>query len=131
MPNPTPLSADTGDDVVFIENLKVDTVIGICDWEKDVAQSLFFDVKMRTDIGAAAQTDAIDSALNYDAVARSISDFVRRDDALLIETLVQRLSLSLLGTYPLIQELCITLRKPLAIAAADCAGVTITRRRES
>ena len=33
-------------DIVFIEDLRIDTVIGIYDWERRVRQTLSFDIEM-------------------------------------------------------------------------------------
>ncbi|HCX26154.1 MAG TPA: dihydroneopterin aldolase, partial [Cellvibrionales bacterium] len=45
---------------VFIEDLKVDTVIGLCEWEKHVKQTLHFDIDMQVDISGASSGDNID-----------------------------------------------------------------------
>ena len=52
-------------DIVFVQGLKVDTVIGIYDWEKKIRQDIVLDIEMSSDIAAAAETDHIDQALNY------------------------------------------------------------------
>ena len=44
-------------DIVFVEGLKVDTVIGIYDWEKKIRQDIVLDIEMSSDIAAAAETD--------------------------------------------------------------------------
>ena len=41
-------------DKVFIENLTVETVIGIYDWEREIRQSVSLDLEMDFDIAAAA-----------------------------------------------------------------------------
>jgi len=33
-------------DIVFVEGLKVDTVIGIYDWEKKIRQDIVLDIEM-------------------------------------------------------------------------------------
>ena len=35
---------------VIIEDLYVDTIIGLCDWERDVEQRISFDIEMEVDI---------------------------------------------------------------------------------
>ena len=42
-------------DIVFVEGLKVDTVIGIYDWEKKIRQDIILDIEMSSDIAAAAK----------------------------------------------------------------------------
>ena len=60
-------------DIVFVQGLKVDTVIGIYDWEKKIRQDIVLDIEMSSDIAAAAKTDHIDQALNYTKVSVSVS----------------------------------------------------------
>ena len=59
-------------DKVFISELKVDAVIGVYDWEKQVRQPLVFDLEMAWDIRVAAQTDDLMHALDYQAVTEYI-----------------------------------------------------------
>jgi len=114
---------------VFIESLRVDTVIGLCDWEKHVEQSLYFDIAMETDIASAAKVDDLSKSVDYAAVALQVETFVRQSDCLLLETLVQQLLDFLLAEHGAIAKLTITVRKPQAIAKATCAGITASKIR--
>ena len=67
-------------DIVFVEGLKVDTVIGIYDWEKKIRQDIVLDIEMSSDIAAAAKTDHIDHpivALVQPIVLQNFPDFQR------------------------------------------------------
>ena len=109
---------------VFIKDLKVDTIIGVCDWERKVQQTLHFDVAMEVDISASAQADDLTATANYAAIAEDIEQFTQAQDCLLIESLVQRLLKHILNRYAQIDNLTMTIRKPMAIEAAECAGIT-------
>ncbi len=109
---------------IFIEDLAVDTVIGLCEWEKHVEQRLYFDVDMQVDISDAADGDNLDASVDYACVAKQVNDFTRSQDCLLIETLIERLLRYLLDQHPAILDLTVTIRKPLAIQAASCAAIT-------
>ena len=52
-------------DIVFIQGLKIDTVIGIYDWEREIRQEIVLDLEMSADIKAASETDHIDQTLDY------------------------------------------------------------------
>ena len=52
-------------DIIFIQGLKVNTVIGIYDWERKIRQEIVLDIEMSADISTAASTDHIDQTLNY------------------------------------------------------------------
>lgn len=114
---------------VFIDDLKVDTVVGVCEWEKHVQQTLHFDITMQVDISAIADSDNLDATVNYAVVAEQVIAFVQSRDWLLIETLLQQLLQHLLAQHAMIDALTITLRKPMAIEAANCAGVKASLSR--
>ena len=59
-------------DRVFIENLTIETVIGIFDWERDIKQAVSIDLEMDYDIRQAAATDRIEDTLDYKAVAKRL-----------------------------------------------------------
>ena len=59
-------------DIVFINELRIETIIGIYDWERKVKQTISLDLETGTDIGKSAATDAIDDTLNYKAVAKRL-----------------------------------------------------------
>jgi len=59
-------------DTVFIQNLSMDAVIGVFDWERQVKQKIRVDLEMRTDIAAAAASDALEDTLDYKAISQKI-----------------------------------------------------------
>lgn len=109
---------------IFIEGLQVETIIGICEWEREVPQLLVFDIAMQADIGAAARSDDIADALDYAAVAAQAAAFVQASPRLLLESLLGDLGEYLLAQFPPVQSLTLSVRKPQAIADAACAGIT-------
>ena len=103
---------------IFIERLQVETVIGICDWEREVEQLLIFDVVMDVDVAAVATSDEIVDALDYAAVAVCIESFVKESTSLLLESLLHCLGEYLIQQFPPIGKLMLTVRKPQAIATS-------------
>ena len=60
-------------DIIYIKDLKVETVIGIFDWERKIKQTVSLDIEMATDITAAAKNDHIDDTLNYKEISKKIN----------------------------------------------------------
>jgi len=79
-------------DIVYIRDLRIDAVIGIYAWERQVRQPIVLNIEMATDVRIAATSDNIDDALNYKAVAKRIIAFVTESEFLLVETLIERLA---------------------------------------
>src|SRR5689334_69539 len=63
-------------DTVSIRDLRVATVIGVYDWERETEQTLVFGVDMAADVAAAAARDDIADALDYSAVAATVRTVV-------------------------------------------------------
>jgi dihydroneopterin aldolase len=112
-------------DTVSIRELRVPTVIGVYDWEREIEQTLVFSVDMAADVAAAAASDDLADALDYSAVARTIATVVRDGKFRLIETAAQRVADRLLAAHP-IRWVRVEVVKPLP-AEGYVAAVTIER----
>lgn len=117
-------------DIVFIEALKVDTVIGVYDWEKNIQQTLQFDIEMRTDIRQAAQIDDLSKTVDYSKVAEDIILLAKANQAELIETVAEKVAQKILSDYA-VESCKVTLRKLGAVASTESVGVIIERNKTS
>jgi dihydroneopterin aldolase len=118
-------------DYVSIKDLSVAAIIGVHDWEREVEQTLVISVDMvpeTTDVRQAAATDDLADALDYSAVASTITAIVREGKFHLIETAAERVAERLLADFP-VTWLRLELRKPIANASYT-AAITIERTRE-
>ena len=115
-------------DYVSVKDLSVPAVIGVHAWEREVEQTLVFSVDMSADARKAAATDELSDALDYSAVAATITAVVREGRFRLIETAAERVAERLLADFP-IAWLRLEIRKPIANASYT-ATVTIERKRE-
>lgn len=113
-------------DIVYIQGLRVDTVIGVYDWERHVPQTLVLDVEMGTDIGPAAASDAIAQALDYHGVARRIAGFAESSRFQLVETMAEGIA-SMLEREFGVRWLRLRVAKPGAVPGAAAVGVVIER----
>ena len=52
-------------DTIFLKDLRIETVVGIWDWERAVPQTVSIDLEMAADVAAAAARDHIDATLDY------------------------------------------------------------------
>ncbi len=113
-------------DVIFLHDLKIDTVIGIWDWERKIRQTVSIDLDMSTDIRKAAATDSVDDTLNYKLVAKRIQEFVAESSFQLVETLAERIAAIVLEEFD-VSWVRVRVNKPGAIRNAQDVGVTIER----
>lgn len=63
-------------DIIYLSELRVETIIGIFDWERKIKQVVSFDLEMATDIKKAAASDAIEDTLDYKSVAKRVISYV-------------------------------------------------------
>lgn len=113
-------------DSVFIEQLQIETVIGIYDWERSVRQSVLLDLDMATDIRRAATSEQIADALDYHAISVRLSEFVSGQSFLLLETLAEQCAALVMSEFG-VPWLRLRVTKPTAISAARAVGVVIER----
>ncbi len=113
-------------DIVYIRDLKIDTVIGIFDWERRIRQTVSIDLEMATDIRRAAASDDIRDALDYKAVSKRIIAFVTASEFLLVEKLSEEVAAIVLNEFN-VPWLRLRLSKPGAIRGSQDVGIIIER----
>lgn len=113
-------------DIVYIRDLKVDTVIGIFDWERRIRQTVSLDLEMATDIRAAAASDSIEDALDYKAVGKRLIAFIQASEFQLVETLSEKVADIVLNEFK-VPWLKLRLSKPGALRGSQDVGIIIER----
>lgn len=115
-------------DIVYLNDLRIDTTIGVYDWERQIKQTISLDVEMATDITKAAASDSIEDALDYKAVAKRLIDFVSKSEFFLVETLAERIAQIILKEFQ-ISWLRLKIDKQGAVRGAQGVGIIIERRQ--
>jgi len=113
-------------DIVFIEDLRIDTVIGIYDWERKIRQTISIDLKMAVDNTIPAASDNIVDALDYKGVSKRLITFVEASEFQLVETLAERCAEIVMKEFS-VPWLQLKLSKPGAVRGSKSVGVQIER----
>ncbi|MGD8977055.1 MAG: dihydroneopterin aldolase [Gammaproteobacteria bacterium] len=116
-------------DKIFLKDLRIETVIGIFDWERCIRQTVSIDLEMATDIRKAAASDGIEDTLDYKSVAKRLIGFVEQSEFGLIETLAEHVARIVVKEFN-VPEVRVVLHKPGAIRGARDVGVVIERCRD-
>ena len=122
------MATDSQTDTIFLQDLKVETIVGIWDWERKIRQTVSIDIEMAADVAKAAETDNIEGTLNYKAVAKRVQQFVGDSEYQLVETLAEKLAETILSEFD-IPWIELRVSKPGAIRNARNVGVVIHRRK--
>ena len=120
-------------DYLIINELSVDAVIGVYEWEKKIKQKLVLDLELYLPEGSvkqAANSDDLKDALDYTALTESIQNLINSRPVQLIETLAEQIAQLLLAEFSL-EKVKICLKKPAALAQASTVGIVIERCRLS
>jgi dihydroneopterin aldolase len=113
-------------DIVFIRELRADTVIGVYDWERRIRQTVVLDLELASDNRRAAASDQIDDAMDYAAISARVLSFIEASEFQLIETMAERVAEVIIEEFA-VPWLRLRLSKPGAVAQARDVGVLIER----
>jgi dihydroneopterin aldolase len=116
-------------DRIFLEDLRVEAVIGIWEWERRVRQTVSLDVEMATDVRKAAATDRIEQALDYKGIAKQLIATVETSEFQLVETLAETLARIVVTEFG-VSWVKLSVSKPGAIEGSKNVGVIIERSTE-
>lgn len=113
-------------DIVFIEGLRIETIIGLYDWERRTRQPVVLDLELAFDNARAAATDAIADTFDYKAVSKRLIAYVGASEFQLVETLAECCADLVRAEFG-VPWLRLKLSKPGAVRGARSVGVVIER----
>ncbi len=118
-------------DKVLIEGLRVNAVIGVFEWERQIEQPVLIDLVMSVDTRAAALSDDIQDAVNYALVAEQAAELTKSLKSQLLETLANKMAEMILNNFSTVQTVQVKVKKPLAVKGAQAVGIEIIRERHA
>lgn len=113
-------------DEIMIQNLAVNGVIGIFDWERNIKQKISMDICIGCDISKASISDNIQDAVDYKKISKSIIEFVSKSEFYLIEKLANEVA-KLILSFEGAQNVKLKLSKPGALRYSDNVSIFIER----
>ena len=79
-------------DIIYLHGLKVNCVIGVWEWERQIRQTITLDLDMGFDISRAAASDDLQDTLSYKDVAKRVTEFVGESEFALVEKLAEEVA---------------------------------------
>ena len=116
-------------DAIIIEGLKVDTVVGCFNWERQIIQPLMLDLIIQTSLEQASNSDQLEHTLNYAEICEISAKVIQKKQPELIEHAAKLVLNTLFTTFPSIESIMIIVRKPAIIAQANSVGIRLERHR--
>ena len=114
-------------DRIFIENLRLDCLIGVTGEERRRAQKVVVDVSLILDLGRAASSKRIEDTVDYREAKRQISQFVSTGEFLLLESLAEGIASLALDRFK-IERVVVKVRKE-KYSVEPSIGIEIERVR--
>ncbi len=116
-------------DKVYIRGLKVECIIGVYGWERQLPRPLLFDLDLSADLREAAASDQVRDAIDYAAVSTLVTKVAQERQSALLETLGETIARAIFDQFP-VQSLRLNIAKPGAVPETKSVGIEIDRRRE-
>lgn len=113
-------------DVMFLRDLRIQTIVGVWDWERQMPQTVSIDLEIAADIAKAAASDKLDDTVNYKAVAKDVTRVVTDGQFKLVETMAERIAECVLRQHGA-GWVRVTVNKPGALRSTRDVGVRIER----
>ena len=110
--------------VIRIEKLEVKTLIGVYEHEKEVPQSLYFDIELEVDTQKAEISDSLEDTVDYRQMAKSIEKLAQSKHWNLVESLAAQ-TLALVCEDPLVVKAKVRVNKPDALSEAGNVAVEV------
>ncbi len=114
--------------VIRIKNLRLRTVIGVNDWERQQAQEVIVNVEMEYDGAPAAASDNLADTIDYHALKKRILAAVEKADCFLLERLATMV-LDIVRQEAKVVRAVVEVDKPGALRFADSVSVSCSFQR--
>jgi|TARA_B110000971_G_scaffold217347_1_gene254041 dihydroneopterin aldolase len=119
-------TTQTSSDKIFVNNLRVQAILGIYPLEREQSQEVVITLEIDTDCSKAAASKDLADSLDYATLAHAVAELTINGKYLLIETLIEDIAQHCLR-QPLVQGVSVQVEKPQAVSRADSVGIKIYR----
>ena len=115
-------------DRILIRNLRLRTIIGLNDWERENRQDVVINLTISTDLRAAGVSDDVADTLNYRTLTKDVIAHVESSSHFLVETLAHEIARLAVVEHGA-DRVVVRVEKPGALRFADSVGVEVERSR--
>ena len=112
--------------IIKVKNLKLNTNIGVYDWEKTHSRTLIFNVIIETDFIEGIKSDNLKDIIDYDVIVNHIKNFVENNRCQLIEKMVGEI-LNIIMQDKRIKRCDLEVDKLKVVDFVDSFSITQTR----
>ena len=115
-------------DTIFISELKVQTKLGVPEWERMTPQTIVLDIEIGYDLAKAGESDAIADTIDYGAVVRRIRETLTEHSFQLVEAMAEHICQLILKEFKA-ENVKVKVAKPAILPGLKALGVVIERSK--
>lgn len=116
--------------IIRVKNLRLRTVLGFAEWERDVRQDVVVNIELEYDADEAVAADAAERCVDYKTITKSVIAHVEESRCFLLETLARGI-LDLVMSERRVQRATVEVDKPGALRYTDSVSATCSAEREA
>ena len=134
MPAHPPFDNLPATDEILLEGMRFYAYHGVNPEEQALGQRFTVDIVLAVDLRQAGQSDELANTVSYSAVYKVVRGIVEGEPRKLIEAVAESIASEILESFPLVEQVTVTVRKPdvpMKGSMLDAAGVRITRWRSA
>jgi dihydroneopterin aldolase len=117
-------------DIIFLSEVKVQTKLGVPEWERMVEQTIILDIEIGYDLSKACKSDDVADTIDYGAVVKRVRETLKKNSFQLVEALAEHLCQLVLNEFGAL-SVKIKVAKPAILPGLKALGVTIHRNTKN
>jgi len=117
-------------DIIFLSEVKVQTKLGVPEWERMVEQTIILDIEIGYDLSKACKSDAVADTIDYGAVVNRIRETLKENNFQLVEALAEHICQLILKEFGAL-SIKVKVAKPAILPGLKALGVVLHREQSN
>lgn len=113
-------------DIIFLNEVKVQTKLGVPEWERMAPQTIILDIEIGCDLNKACKSDNVNDTIDYGAVVSRIRETLSDNSFQLVEALAEHICQLILKEFGAL-SVKVKVAKPAILPGLKALGVVIER----
>jgi len=113
-------------DIIFLSEVKVQTKLGVPEWERMVEQTIILDIEIGYDLSKACKSDDVADTIDYGLVVNLVRETLKKNSFQLVEALAEHVCQLILAEFSAL-SVKVKVAKPAILPGLKALGVIIQR----